>query len=104
ITVAAESIQRRLLAIQSSRDATAQREVHAGRAVVGAVGQILSRTTSELGVGQHERLFPSIELRERALERDDSTRQLAQQSRLRSELTAMGVESGKRYAHDRHAG
>ena len=67
IAVAGEPIERRLLAVHPAAHAATEREVHAGGAVIGAVGQILLRPAPELGVGQHERVVPLAELVERAL-------------------------------------
>jgi hypothetical protein len=55
VAVAVQTIELRVLAVQSALDATAEHEVSIGRSVVRAAALILPRLAPELGVGQHER-------------------------------------------------
>src|SRR6266478_6104749 len=77
--------------------------MHARSAMIGAIGEILLRSPSELRVGEHQGVVPAGELVERALERDYSACQLAEEARLSVELAAVRVEAGKRDPHHRDA-
>src|SRR5256714_10978950 len=73
-------------------------------AMIGAIREILLGPASELGVGQHQCVVPLAKLFQCALERDHTTRELAQESRLRARLAAVGVETGESDADDGDAG
>src|SRR5438876_9717300 len=72
-------------------------------AVVGAVGEVLLRSSAELGVRQNQRVIPFPELVERASECDDAAGQLAQQLRVSRRLAAVRVEPAVRDTDHRDA-
>ncbi len=104
VPVTVEASERGLLSVEAALHASADREMHARGAVIGAVREILLRPSPEFGVGQHQRVVPAPDFDERGLERDDAGGEVAQQTGLRRGLSRVGVEAGQRDADHRDAG
>ena len=73
------------------------------RAVVGAVGIVLARTTAKLGKGHHQRALPRAQLGQRAFEGRHALGQLLHQIGVRTQLVLVGVKTAQRERDHRHA-